>query len=190
MDVNVVGLWRDAARHMISIQINPEQLNHVISALSGIVGGAPFAVNEAIRYTLRRVRTKAGQAATERYNISSRWVTGQAMAPIVGGMSGKMIIAGARAPLQLFPHSDIRPGGVEVQELKGHAMTLRHAFVRSGVMTRGGIGAPRYPIHPMVGVSAPEMVGESTQVWPGVEQFMEQVMMQRLEHNIGAILSG
>jgi hypothetical protein len=57
-------------------------------------------------------------------------------------------------------------------------------------MTRGGIGAPRYPIHPMVGVSAPEMVGESTQVWPGVEQFMEQVMMQRLEHNIGAILSG
>jgi hypothetical protein len=177
---------------MISIQINPEQLNHVISALSGIVGGAPFAVNEAIRYTLRKVRTRAGQAATERYNISSRWVTGQARNPIVGGMSGTMIIAGARAPLQLFPHSSVFPGGVEVQELRGHAMTVRHAFITpsGGVMTRGAAGAPRYPIHPMVGVSAPEMVGESTQVWPGVEAFMEETMMQRLEHNIAAIMSG
>ena len=175
---------------MISITINPEQLNHVISALSGIVGGAPFAVNEAIRYTLRRVRTKAGQAATERYNISSRWVTGQARAPIVGGMSGRMTIAGTRAPLQLFPHADVFPGGVQVEELRGHAMTLRHAFVRGGgVMTRGEPGAPRYPIHPMVGVSAPEMVGESS-VWPGVETFMEETMMTRLEHNIAAILSG
>jgi hypothetical protein len=42
----------------------------------------------------------------------------------------------------------------------------------------------------MVGVSAPEMVGESTQVWPEIETFMEQVMMQRLEHNIMAITSG
>jgi hypothetical protein len=177
---------------MISIQINPEQLNHVISSLAGIVGGAPFAVNEAIRYTLRRVRTKAGQAATERYNISSRWVTGQARAPIVGGMSGRMIIAGTRAPLQLFPHASVFPEGVEVQELKGHSMTLRHAFVTPAgrVMTRGEPGAPRYPIHPMVGVSAPEMVGESTQVWPGVEAFMEETMMTRLEHNIAAIMSG
>jgi hypothetical protein len=174
---------------MISIQVNPEQLNHVISTLSGIVGGAPFAVNEAIRYTLRRVKTKSGQAATERYNISSRWVTGQAGAPIVGGMSGRMIIAGTRAPLQLFPHTSVWPGGVEVEELKGRATRVRHAFV-PGVMTRMGPGAPRYPIKPMVGVSAPEMVGESTQVWPNIEAFMEEVMMQRLEHNIMAVTSG
>jgi hypothetical protein len=27
-------------------------------------------------------------------------------------------------------------------------------------------------------------------VWPGVEAFMEETMMQRLEHNIAAIMSG
>jgi hypothetical protein len=179
---------------LIDISWRVENLDKVISDLSKIPGGAAFAVSHAIMDTLRAVRTQAARSARERYNIPYGWVLKAFGTPRVMGMYGLLRSTGARAPLHLFPHSDQRPSGVQVQEVKGSTMLIRHAF-REAVVGRGSgytgyRGAPRYPTHAIVGRAAPQMIDEQSTVWPKIEAFERSKLQERLAHYIGAILGG
>lgn len=176
---------------LVDIEVKIENLDEVISKLSSIPGGAAFALNHAIRDALTKARTQIARAARERYLVPYGWVLKAEGRPIVAGMTGMLKIAGTKAPLSLFPFKDVRPYGTQVQELIAHYMMLKHAFVTSGgVMNRTGPGSPRYPIRHMVGLSAPQMADEKTQVWPQVERLMQETLAERLEHYIAQLLSG
>jgi hypothetical protein len=179
---------------MLDISWRVENLDEVTAKLSAIPGGAAFAVSHAIMDTLRAVRTQAARAARERYNVPYGWVLKAFGTPQVMGMYGLLRSTGARAPLHLFPHSDQRPSGVQVQEVKGHAMLIRHAFHEAvhgrGSGYTGARGSARYPIHAIVGRAAPQMIDEQSQVWPKVEAFERAKLQERLAHYIGAILGG
>jgi hypothetical protein len=176
---------------LVDIEVKVEGMEAVIAKLSSIPGGAPFAINHAIRDALMKARTQIAKAARERYMVPYGWVLQSVGRPIVAGMTGLLKVAGTKAPLSLFPNKDVRPGGSQVQELIAHYMTLRHAFVTGGgVMERMGAGSPRYPIRHMVGLSAPQMADEKTQVWPQVERLMQETLAERLEHYVAQLLSG
>jgi len=184
---------------LLDISWRIENLDEVIAKLAHIPGAATFAVGHAILDTLTAVRTRAARAARERYNIPYNWVKNSMGTPRVIGMYGLLRSTGARAPLFLFPHSDVYPGGrgfppATVTEVKGHTMKLAHAF-HTGVKTRGpyhgaSAGESRYPIHAMVGLAAPQMIDEKSQVWPNIETFERAKLQERLAHYIGAILGG
>jgi hypothetical protein len=176
---------------LVDLEVKLEGQDEVIAKLSSIPGGAAFAINHAIRDALRAARTQIARAATERYRIPSNWVKSAVGNPIVAGMTGMLKVSGTKAPLSLFPHKDIRPGGTQVSELIAHYMTLKHAFVTGGgVMNRMGPGSPRYPIRHMVGLSAPQMADEKSQVWPQIERLMQDKLAERLEHYVAQLLSG
>ena len=176
---------------LVDIEVRIEGLEEAITKLSSIPGGARFALDHAIRDALTKARTQIARAARERYNVPYGWVLKAVGRPIVAGMTGMLQVAGTRAPLFLFPHRDLNPLGTQVQEIIVHSMRLRHAFVtKRGVMERGGPGAPRYPLHPVVGLSAPLMADEKTQVWPKIEKLMQETLAARLEHYIAQLLSG
>jgi hypothetical protein len=176
---------------LVDLEVKLEGVDEVIAKLSSIPGGAAFAISHAIRDALSKARTQIARAARERYLVPYGWVLKAEGRPIVAGMTGMLKIAGTKAPLSLFPFKDVRPYGTQVQELVAHYMTLRHAFVRGGgVMERMGPKASRYPIRHMVGLSAPQMADEKSQVWPQVERLMQETLAERLEHYVAQLLSG
>src|SRR6266478_2950864 len=127
----------------MDITIQLRGVDDVIRRLQSVPDGARWAMHHAIK---------------DRYNVPYGWVQGSIGTPKVTGLNGRLDIKGTRVPLYLFPHRDIFPYGVAIQEVKDALpINLLHAFVPKGWGPKGKIyqreaaGAPRMPIHWIMG---------------------------------------
>jgi hypothetical protein len=176
------------------MQINVELkgVPETVDRLKGVQGGAKLALQQSILYALRRGRTAGARAARERYNVAYGWLLKAIGTPRMTGLTGFLHVSGAKAQLSMFPMRDIYPHGVAVQELKeGPPINLRHAFARQAkVYERETKETLRYPIRAMVGLSAPQMIAQRTEVFPKLQASMQQDLDKELERLIRLILSG
>lgn len=183
----------------ISIQL--QGVPEVIEALKGVPMGARWAIHHAIKDSLDTAKTEITRAIRERYNVPYGIVLAATGRPNVSGLTGWLEVKGSRVPLYLFPHRDIYPFGVAVQELQeGIPINLLHAFTpgnkgqrgnsRMKIYQREESGAPRLPIRWIMGLSVPEMAGETQHIQPRVEKAMEEQYYNRIEHYIQQFLRG
>ncbi|MGD0178754.1 MAG: hypothetical protein ABSC15_02985 [Terriglobales bacterium] len=179
---------------MIQVEIKAD-INLVRKQLGAFPGAAKWALQQSILKALRQGRTKAAQAAAGskgRYTIPYTWVLRQIGTPRISGLTGFMKASGSKAPLSMFPFKDIYPYGVAAQELKpeyGLPVNIRHAFGWNAFV-RAGRGAPRFPIHRMVGLSAPQMIGEQSEVLPKIEKSLAEDQQAELGRLMYQIVSG
>ncbi len=187
----------------MDITIQLRGVDDVIRRLQSVPDGARWAMHHAIKDALATGKTEMTRAIRDRYNVPYGWVQGSIGTPKVTGLNGRLDIKGTRVPLYLFPHRDIFPYGVAIQEVKDALpINLLHAFVPKGWGPKGKIyqreaaGAPRMPIHWIMGLSVPEMAGEIAHIKPRVEQAMEfghpgkkDGYYNRIEHYINQFLS-
>ena len=178
----------------MEVSVTITNLKEVVEKVHDIPGASRFALQQSIMYALRRGRTVAAKAATERYNVPYRSVLKAIGTPHLNGLIGSLNVSGSRFPLSTFPTREIFPFGVAIQELRTDValpINLLHAFVRGGrVMERETPATTRYPIMPMVGLSAPAMIAQKSQVFPILEKALQEDVDTELERLVRVILSG
>jgi hypothetical protein len=185
----------------VDIQIDIPNIKYVIDMLKNIPSGAKFALHHAIKDSLDSGRTALTKAIRERYNVPYSWVLNAVGRSQVSGLTGFLHITGSKVPLYLFPHRDIFPYGVAIEEVKGEApINLLHAFTPGNKGTRGssslkifqreGEGAPAYPIRWIMGLSVPEMADETKHVQSKVQLAMEQEYYRSINNLIRQYTSG
>ncbi len=176
----------------MDVNVSIINLPEVFKRLEGIPGGAYTALRFAIIYALKRARTVAARDTRERYNVSNSWLLKAIGQPKLQGLRGDLNVSGSKAYLGMFPTKQIFPFGTATVELKeAFPVNLLHAFLRNGIVyERRTKDTPKYPIMRMVGLSAPQMIGQKTEVYPAIEFQMEVALYTELERLIGVILSG
>jgi hypothetical protein len=184
----------------LNIDIKLTGISETIEALQSIPGAAGKALQLAIRRSLKSGRDIIVKEATAHYMVPGWYVRKQVGEPRISGLTGVLETRGSHIPLYLFPHADQYPGGVSVEEIRGHPMQLLHAF------TKGYTGAGKvlqrlhnrpshgWPLVSMVGLSLPEMISENDKgndvVGRKVEERVEERVGIELDSVIAALLSG
>jgi hypothetical protein len=177
----------------MEIDIKIKGIPETIARLRRVPGGTRVALQWSIRRALDRGRTQAARAATERYVIPYGWVLKAIGRPHISALSGWLKVSGEKAKLSMFPHRDIYPYGVAIQELKtGPPINLRHAFAHGSgpVLERETQQTKRYPLRTMVGLSAPQMVAQKSQVFPSLQASMEKTLYAELGRLTRLLLEG
>ena len=181
------------------IQIRAEDLMRAKELLQGIPGGVQVAVARAINRALDSGVTAASRKAREEYYVSHKAII--TSVKINRARTDKLIgAATSRGPkrelieFRVNPNSAKRVPMVRVAVKKGSGMKdLPGAFVAAGTST-GNLhvlkraGEQRYPLHVKYGPSVPEMIG-SPNVKKVVEDHAREVLLVRLEHEIGRLLA-
>ena len=178
-----------------AINIQIKGLEEVQERLKNFPNGMRRALPDAIRRALTKGRQVATDAIRARSMAKAGWVKDAIGNPVIVGMSGFMRARSTKAPLAMFPHTDLYPAGVSVKELKrGDRMRIRHGFTPASInkvfVRAGGRGSARYPLREMVGLSVPEMLEDMRDVHPALEAEVEKMLYQRLNDNVDRILSG
>jgi hypothetical protein len=185
----------------MDIQVEIPNIKQVVDALRNIPNGARFALHHAIKDSLDTARTTLTRAIRDRYNVPYSWVLNAIGKPSVQGLTGFLHITGSKVPLYLFPHRDIFPYGVAIEEVKGEPpINLMHAFTPGNKGTRGssslkiyqreGESAPSYPIRWIMGLSVPEMADETKHVQSKVQLAMEQEYYRSINNLIKQYTAG
>lgn len=183
------------AEELGAINIQIRGLPELQEKLKEFPNGMRRALPDAIRRALVRGRQVASDAIRARYMAKAGWVKESIGTPTVVGMTGHMRSRSTKAPLAMFPHTDLFPAGVSVRELaRAERMRIKHGFTPAGInkvfVRAGGRGSKRYPIREMVGLSVPEMLEDMREVYPVVEAEIEEMLYRRLNANIDRILTG
>jgi hypothetical protein len=176
----------------MEINVDIPNLPAVAKALGDTPNALRFALHQSILYTLRKARTMAKKAVTERYNILPNQVLKALGEPRMSGLVGVLHAGGTRIPLSAFPAREISPFGTAVLELKNaYPINLLHSFIRGGkVLERETPETKRYPLRTMVGLPLPIMIGEKAHVFPEIEAGMEKDLDHELGRLVRGILSG
>ena len=182
------------------IQITQEAIDRVEMVLSGIPKGAERVLSNAINRGLLRGKTRAVKKITEVYTISSSTFTSVTNTKIskssTSNLSGFLSFSGYKIPLYKFHVTprEISKVIVSVEVEKGAKEELRHAFMRQmprsrhmGVFQR--VTKTRFPVEEIMGLSAAQMVW-SEKVLEELETEVEQVVYERIEHEMDRLLSG
>ena len=174
-----------------TVQLKPSA-DEIAKLLQSIPGAAQPAVRLSIGDALRSGRSLLASSSgiRERYNLPLSPLLAALGTPRVSGPYGVLNIEGKRIPLSVFPHS-FSSVGARVEILKGHPVYLHHAFQAGdleGIYERD-TGVGRYPIHPMVGVSIPQMAGQKEVAAKATQRINEQ-LNKRMQHYISAFLKG
>lgn len=177
------------------IHIEIKGLDEFAERLKDFPNGMRRALPDAIRRALITGRQAASDAVRTRYMAKAGWVKEAIGNPTVMGMTGFMRARSTKAPLSMFPHTDLWPGGVSVREMqRADRMRIKHGFTPAGIdkvfVRAGGKGSARYPLREMVGLSVPEMLEDQRDVHPAVEKAVEDMLYKRLNDNIERIVSG
>jgi hypothetical protein len=179
----------------ISVQIS--NIKEVTEALQNVPNGARFALHHSIKDARESGRTALTKAIRGRYNVPYRWVLNAIGKPLVKDISGWLFVSGTKVPLYLFPHRDIYPYGVAISEVKDdppinllHAFSPGHKGARARIYQREGDHAPSMPIRWIMGLSVPEMAGETKHVQPIVEKAMSDEYYRSINNLIKQYLNG
>ncbi len=176
----------------MEVNVELRNLPETLGRLSGIPGGARLALQWSILYALRKGRRAAAKAAQERYVIPYNWLIKAIGTPRIQVLTGYLRVSGTKAPLSMFPHREIFPYGVAIQELSsGPPINLLHAFTHGGpILERETKETRRYPLRSMVGLSAPAMIGQKTEVFPSLQKSLKADVDKELQRLIKALLAG
>lgn len=174
----------------------------------------PKKVRQAIRSTLDKTMTfmkkRLITLITEKYNVPATEVrkvistVRTTMAELVATLNLK----GKRIPMVLFPHADIKPGGVVVSMIARKSFVMPHSFeakmsighvgifkrlnkfkykIFPNVKHRNSAGVRRQIIGQKMGPSVPEIIG-SEGFKPRVEKeagdYMEKLFIEEIEKRI------
>lgn len=181
------------------IEISAEAVERVEQILSGIPKGAERALSNAINRGLSRTKTAATKRVKEVYTVKSTALTAGSNVTInkasTGNLAGFVSFGGYKIPLYKFKVTPTAPGTrkpVQASVMKGGGATFEDAFIadmrsRTGVFERET--PKRFPVEELMGLAPAQMVGND-RVITGLEDEVQQVVNERLEHEIDRLLNG
>jgi hypothetical protein len=165
---------------------------------------APEAIRRATARTLNETLTKsqslmAKQAAAE-YKITQRDIRAsfRTHSANANDLNASVQSVGTKFPLFKFGISKLRQYGpflgvrdpraaVSIEEVRGQQTPLAHGFLAITKSGYAGIfertGKSRYPIHQVVGLSAPQMIG-ARRSWPAIDAELHRYFASRIQANI------
>lgn len=183
----------------IGIEISAETMQRVNELLAGVPKGAERAYSSAINRGLSKVKTTALKSAKEVYAVQSSALTAAANTQVqkasTGNLAGYVRFAGYKIPLYKFRVTPKKPGSkrlVRAGVKKGGGAVFESAFIaamkngHTGVFERDG--TKRLPVSELMGLSAAQMVGETT-VSEKVQEEAQRLVDARLEHEIDRLLN-
>lgn len=182
------------------IEITAEAVERVEAILAGVQNGAERALSNAINRGISRVKTGAIRRVKEIYTVQSGAFNEATRIRVnkasTGNLVGFVSFAGYKIPLYKFKVTPTAPGvkkQVRAAVMKGGGTPFEDAFIAQ--MRSGHIGVferetrKRLPIEEKMGLSAAQMVGNE-KVIETLEEEAQQLVNQRLEHEINRLLSG
>lgn len=182
------------------IEITAEAVERVEAILAGVPKGAERALSNAINRGISRVKTGAIKRVKEIYTVQSSAFNEATRIRVnkasTGNLVGFVSFAGYKIPLYKFKVTPTAPGvrkQVRAAVMKGGGTPFEDAFIAQ--MRSGHIGVfereteKRFPIEEKMGLSAAQMVGNE-KVIETLEEEAQQLVNQRLEHEIDRLLSG
>ena len=182
------------------IEITAEAVERVEAILAGVPNGAERALSNAINRGISRVKTGAIRRVKEIYTVQSGAFNEATRISVnkasTGNLVGFVSFAGYKIPLYKFKVTPTAPGvkkQVRAAVMKGGGTPFEDAFIAQ--MRSGHIGVferetrKRFPIEEKMGLSAAQMVGNE-KVIETLEEEAQQLVNQRLEHEINRLLSG
>ncbi|WP_303002287.1 phage tail protein [Dialister invisus] len=182
------------------IEITAEAVERVEAILEGVPNGAERALSNAINRGISRVKTGAIRRVKEIYTVQSGAFNEATRIRVnkasTGNLAGFVSFAGYKIPLYKFKVTPTAPGvkkQVRAAVMKGGGTPFEDAFIAQ--MRSGDIGVferetrKRFPIEEKMGLSAAQMVGNE-KVIETLEEEAQQLVNQRLEHEINRLLSG
>ena len=182
------------------IEITAEAVERVGAILAGVPNGAERALSNAINRGISRVKTGAIRRVKEIYTVQSGAFNEATKIRVnkasTGNLVGFVSFAGYKIPLYKFKVTPTAPGvkkQVRAAVMKGGGTPFEDAFIAQ--MRSGHIGVferetrKRFPIEKKMGLSAAQMVGNE-KVIETLEEEAQQLVNQRLEHEINRLLSG
>lgn len=182
------------------IEITAETVERVEAILAGAPKGAERALSNAINRGLSKVRTGAVKKVKEVYTVQTSAFNEASRIRVnkasTGNLVGFVSFGGYKIPLYKFKVSPTAPGvrkKVHAAVMKGGGTQFEDAFIAQ--MRSGHIGVfereteKRFPIEEKMGLSAAQMVGNE-RIIEMLEDEAQEVVNQRIEHEINRLLSG
>lgn len=182
------------------IEITAEAVERVEAILAGVPKGAERALSNAINRGISRVKTGAVKRVKEIYTVQTGAFNEAKRIRVnkasTGNLVGFVSFAGYKIPLYKFKVTPTAPGvkkQVRAAVMKGGGTPFEDAFIAQ--MRSGNIGVferetkKRFPIEEKMGLSAAQMVGNE-KIIETLEEEAQQLVNQRLEHEIDRLLSG
>lgn len=197
------------------IEITAEAVERVEAILAGVPNGAERALSNAINRGISRVKTGAIRRVKEIYTVQSGAFNEATRIRVnkarTGNLVGFVSFAGYKIPLYKFKVTPTAPGvkkQVRAAVMKGGMTPYEDAFIAQmgsghiGVFERTGaqgiasrLARAKKPnkhtetIKEIPGLAAAQMVGNA-KVIETLEEEAQQLVNQRLEHEINRLLSG
>lgn len=182
------------------MEITSETIERVEAVLAGVPKGAGRAISNAMNRGLSHVKTGAFKKIKEVYAVQNKALKEGTRVKIskasTGSLAGYVAFSGCKIPLYKFSVSPKKPGTgkmVKAGQMIGKESTFEHAFIANLRNERTGIfertTKKRFPIKEIMGSSAAQMI-QNVNVLENLEKEAQEVINQRLEHEIDRILSG
>ena len=184
------------------IEISSETVQRVESILSGVPKGAERALTNAINRGVSRVKTSAMRRVKAVYTVQSSALTAATKTKVqkadAGSLIGSVSFNGAKIPLYKFSVTPKVPGtgqAVYAAVKRGGGGTSEEGAFIATMGSTGHVGVfervkeTRFPIKERMGLAAAQMV-ENEQVMPQIEEEAQEVVNQRIEHEIERLLNG
>lgn len=199
------------------IEVSAEAIERVERILAGVPKGAERALSNAINRGLSRVKTGATKRVKEVYTVQSSAFHEATNTKIekasTGNIAGYVHFSGCKIPLykfQVTPKATGTGKQVKAAVMKGGGTAFEEAFIAQmgtghlGVFERTGeqgivsrlskaknkIGTKHTEkIEEKMGLSAAQMIG-NIKVLDTIEKEAQEVINERLEHEIERILNG
>lgn len=181
------------------IEISAETLDRVEKILSNIPKGAERALSNAINRGLSRTKTTATKRVKEVYTVNSGALSAASNIRVskasTSNLAGFVSFSGYKIPLFKFKVTPTAPATgkrAKASVMKGSGATFEDAFIanmRNGTSVFERETASRFPVDELMGLSAAQMVGNE-RVITGLEDEVQQLVNERLEHEIDRLLNG
>ncbi|MEY8517186.1 phage tail protein [Lachnospiraceae bacterium 29-84] len=182
------------------IEVSAEAIERVECILAGVPKGAERALSNAINRGLSRVKTGATKRVKEVYTVQSSAINEATNTKIqkasTGKLAGYIHFSGCKIPLYKFKVTPKAPGvkkQVTAAVKKGGGTAFENAFIaqmksgHTGVFERET--SKRLPVEEKMGLAMAQMVG-NLNVMTEIEKEAQEVINERLEHEIERILNG
>jgi hypothetical protein len=177
---------------MIAIQVNARDLRKLHVCLDDIKNGVPRALTPAINTALNKGRAELKREIRKEYTIKAKDIPIALHRASYNHLAGDFRIDQGMLPISKF---ELHPRGftkhrkpILARVKKGKGGYLKHAFY----IPRGGpwkrLGPERYPIVPVVTISAAIMASQPA-VESVVNNAMEVTLGKRIDHEIDRIMA-
>lgn len=182
------------------IEITSDAIERVGTLLADVPKGAERVFSAAINRGISRAKTQALKRTKQVYTVNNNALTSNTTMKVskasTGNLAGFVSFAGTKLPLYQFKVTPTKPGtGQQVRaavKKSGSGTPFEDAFVadmKNGIGVFERITRKRLPVEQLMGLSAAQMVG-STEVMDGLEEEVQELVNERIVHEMNRILNG